>query len=386
MSGYVQIHSDSYSWFKPIVYDRHLSLLADGVDSYVAWGRGRESGDEFGASGQPREFKISTKVGLWRDAALSRLDDRDGFHSKGETKRLLEWLDAINPDTVHLHQLHGYYMNVEMLFNWLAAQSCNVIWTLHDCWAFTGHCTYFTMVKCEQWRSCCACERSCPQLREYPKAFGRGACKRNFEDKKRLFTMISPERMTIYTPSRWLADLVGASFLSKYPVEVHHNQIDHTVFKPTPSDFRERYGIDDRFMILGVANPWTERKGLDDFLQLAAELDERYAVVLVGLSKKQIKELPKCIVGIKCTDSPTELAEAYTAANLFINPSIEETYSMTTAEAAACGTPVAVVEGTACVEAAEDAKKYVIHLGDLKSVVTQSYQDTICTQCVSKQK
>ncbi|WP_165055126.1 MULTISPECIES: glycosyltransferase [unclassified Adlercreutzia] len=379
MGGYVQIHSDSYSWFKPIIYDRHLALLADGVDSYVAWGRGREPGDALGASGRPRELKMSTKMGLWRDAALSRLDDRDGFHSKGETKRLLAWLDAIDPDTVHLHQLHGYYMNVEMLFEWLAARKCRVIWTLHDCWAFTGHCSHFTYAKCEQWRSCCSCEKPCPQLREYPKTIGRGACKGNFEDKKRLFTMISPERMTIYTPSRWLANLVDESFLSKYPVEVHHNPIDRTVFKPTPSDFRERYGIGNRFMILGVASPWTERKGLGDFIRLAGELDERYAIVLVGLSKKQIKELPKQIVGIGRTGSPKELAEIYTAADLFVNPSIEETYSMTTAEAAACGTPVVVREGSACVEAAEGSERVVSDLGDLGIAIKKCYKNMRCS-------
>ena len=166
---------------------------------------------------------------------------------------------------------------------------------------------------------------------------------------------------------------MGESFLSKYLVTVKHNEIDRTVFKPTPSDFRERYGIGDRFMVLGVASPWTERKGLGDFEWLAANLDERYAVVLVGLSSKQMKQLPANAVGLGRVDGPAELAGIYTAADLFVNPSREETYGMTVAEAAACGTPVAVVEGSACVEVAEvsGAEAHVIaaDLSDLRATV-----------------
>ncbi|OUO86392.1 hypothetical protein B5F40_15100 [Gordonibacter sp. An230] len=347
-----------------IMMREHRELLATGHDSHAFWGRGRAAADE-------TECRFATDAEVRLDAVRTRIDDRAGFHSQAATKRLLAKLDEIGPDVVHLHNLHGYYVNVRMLFEWLASRHCQVRWTLHDCWAFTGHCSYFTMVKCEQWRSHCSRSGKCPQLREYPTTYGMGACSRNFEDKRRVFTSVPPERMTLVAPSRWLADLVGQSFLSGYPVQVRHNTVDRTVFKPTPSDFRERFGIGDRFMVLGVASPWTERKGLKDFEWLSANLDDRYAVVLVGLSKRQIKRLPENIVGLEHVDGPAELAAIYSAADLFLNPSVEETYGMTVAEAAACGTSVAVVEGTACVEAAEGADAHVMKpdLSDLRATV-----------------
>lgn len=331
---------------------------AAGDDCWEMWGRGR-------AAENDREFNFGSRAGTYADALLTRLDDRAGFHSKAATRRLLAKLDEIDPDVVHLHNLHGYYVNVEMLFAWLASHRCQVRWTLHDCWAFTGHCAHFTYVGCDRWKTGC---RDCPQKRGYPSSYLLDSSQRNWEDKRHIFTSLSPERMTLVTPSHWLEGLVEESFLKRYPVEVRHNTVDRAIFKPTPSDFRERYGIGDRFMVLGVASPWTERKGLADFVRLAGEFDhERFAIVLVGLSERQIKELPQGVIGLTRTDSPHELAEIYTAADVFINPSIEETFGMTVAEAAACGTPSVVIRGSACVEAAEGADHYVV-TGDLNSL------------------
>ena len=363
---YVQINSFYNGSTGTIMRGLHKELLEQGHDSYVFWGRRHETVSD-------HERRCASKAGVCLHGALTRLTGRAGFYSRRDTARLLEELDRIDPDVVHLHNVHGYYVNVEMLFEWLAAHRCQVRWTLHDCWAFTGHCAHFTYVKCAQWQSRCAYEKPCCQLSTYPKTISKRSCIRNFDDKKRLFGLVPAERMELITPSKWLADLVGESFLSKYLVTVKHNEIDRTVFKPTPSDFRERYGIGDRFMVLGVASPWTERKGLGDFEWLAANLDERYAVVLVGLSSKQMKQLPANAVGLGRVDGPAELAGIYTAADLFVNPSREETYGMTVAEAAACGTPVAVVEGSACVEVAEvsGAEAHVIaaDLSDLRATV-----------------
>ena len=350
---YVQVNSVPHGSTGSIMMGLHGKLLDEGVDSYVCWGRGRSA--ENG-----RELKFGADLGFYGDVLRTRFDGRAGFHSRGATRRLLAWLDEIDPDVVHLHNIHGYYVNIEMLFEWLASHRCRVKWTLHDCWAFTGHCAHFTYAKCAQWQSHCAHEKPCPQLGTYPKTYSRRSCARNFEDKRRLFNLVPPERMELITPSKWLADLVGQSFLSKYSVTVKHNEIDLSVFKPTPSDFRERYGIGDRFMILGVASPWTERKGLGDFVRLAGELDEHYVIVLVGLNKRQIKRLPKQIIGLQRMGDPERLAEAYTAADIFVNPSIEETFGMTVAEAAACGTPVAVCADSACMEASEDADRRVV--------------------------
>ena len=352
MTAYAHINTVPNGSTGGIMMKEHRELLAAGEDSYAFWGRGR-------AGEGDRELRFATDAEVRLDALQTRLDGKAGFHSKAATRRLLERLDEVKPDVVHLHNLHGYYVNIEMLFEWLAAHNCKVEWTLHDCWAFTGHCAHFTYVKCAQWKT--GCGNGCPQLGTYPSTLSRSSCQWNYKQKKRLFTLVPEGRMKLITPSKWLAELVGESFLSGYPVEVRHNTIDTNVFKPTPSDFRERYGIGDRFMILGVASPWTERKGLSDFVRLAGELDsERYAIVLVGLSEKQIKQLSKQLVALPKTESAEKLAEAYSAADLFVHPGVEETFGMTVAESQACGTPVVVIEGSACAEIADPAAATVV--------------------------
>ena len=314
---------------------------AAGDDCWETWGRGR-------AAENDRELNFGSKAGVYIDALLTRLDDRAGFHSRAATRRLLAKLDEIDPDVVHLHNLHGYYVNVEMLFGWLASHRCQVRWTLHDCWAFTGHCAHFTYVGCDRWREGC---HDCPQKGVYPASYLLDSSARNWKDKRRIFTSIPHERMMLVTPSRWLEEMAGQSFLKGYSVEVRHNTVDASIFRPAPSDFRECHGIGDRFMVLGVASPWTERKGLADFTRLAGELDhERFAIVLVGLSERQIKELPQGVIGLTRTDSPRELAEIYTAADVFFNPTREDNYPTVNLEAQACGTPVVTYDVGGCAE------------------------------------
>lgn len=341
---YVHINTVPNGSTGGIMMKEHRELLAVGEESFAFWGRGRDVEDE-------HEMRFASDLEVKADVLQTRLDGKAGFHNKAATKRLLARLDKINPDVVHLHNLHGYYLNVEMLFEWLAEHDCKVEWTLHDCWAFTGHCAHFAYVKCAQWKSHCAYAKPCQQLGTYPKTYSKASCSWNFEQKKRLFNLVSADQMKLITPSQWLADLVGESFLAKYPVEVRHNTIDTSVFKPTPSDFRERYGIGDRFMILGVASPWTERKGLADFVRLAGELDsEKYAVVLVGLSKNQVKEMPAGIVGLGRTDSSQKLAGIYSTADVFFNPTTEDNFPTVNLEAEACGTPVVTYDTGGCAE------------------------------------
>lgn len=320
---------------------QHRALLAEGEESFAFWGRGRAAADG-------SECRFSTAAEVHVDALLTRLDDRAGFHSGPATRRLLRRLDELEPDVVHLHNLHGYYLNVEMLFAWLARHECRVEWTLHDCWAFTGHCPHFQYVKCDRWMTGC---HDCPQRGDYPASCLADSSARNFKDKRRAFTSVPAERMTVIAPSHWLKGLIGKSFLRGYQVVVRHNEVDRSVFKPTPSDFRERYGVGNRFMILGVASPWTERKGLHDFMQLSAALDQKsFAVVLVGLSDSQIKVLPSTLIALPRTESTHQLAETYTAADCFFNPTHEDNYPTVNLEAEACGTPVITYDTGGCRE------------------------------------
>ena len=327
-----------------ICTDLAQQLEAEGNEVKIAYGRKGTVPERF----QKYAIRIGTDFDCKMHAIQTRLFDTHGFGSKRATKEFLKWAEEYKPDLLWLHNLHGYYINVEMLFDWIKQHpEMQVKWTLHDCWAFTGHCSHFTMVKCEQWKSHCS---FCSQLRRYPACFAMSSVSKNFERKRRAFTGV--KNMTLITPSKWLADLTRQSFLKEYPVEVHYNTIDTSIFKPIPSDFRERYRLQDKIIVLGVANVWEDRKGLFDFYKLAQMLDDRYAIVLVGLSEKQIKDLPKNIKGIQRTNSPQELAAIYTAADVLVNPSVEETFGMTPVEAQACGTPSIVYKDTACEEVA----------------------------------
>lgn len=352
---YVQINAYSGGWAENIVFKKHRELIANGDESWVFWARGNHEQDE-------HMQRIASMPEICLDGIQTRLDGRPGFHSKGITKRLLAKLDEIDPDVVHLHVLTGYYINIEMLFEWLANHRCKVNWTLHDCWDFTGHCIYFTYAGCDQWKTGCAFHEACPQKGEYPESWFSGdkRVRENFEEKRLLFTMLPTERVQLITPSQWLADLVKQSFLGKYGVKVVHNTVNTDAFKPTPSDFRERYGLENRFVVLGVASKWSERKGLKDFVKLARDLDsDKYAIVVVGLSDKQIKETKaeaERIVALPHMESQEELAKVYKASDALLNPSAEETFGMNAAGAEACGMRAVVVGDSRCGEVADSEK------------------------------
>lgn len=300
------------------------------------------------APGDMQTMEIGTLRDCQAHALLTRLFDMQGFGSRRATKRFLQEVDAWQPDVIHLHNLHGYYINIELLFQYLKQKKVRVVWTLHDCWAFTGHCVYFQSVGCERWREGC---HDCPLVRQYPASMGIDRSRKNYLKKKELFTGL--EDMTILVPSRWMEERVRRSFLKDYEIRVVYNGIDLTTYKPVPSDFRKRYGLEGCFLVLGVANVWEERKGLKVFLRLAQELGAGYRIVLVGLSGEQIAQLPPEILGLPRTDTAAELAAIYTAADVFVNPGREETFGLTVAEAMACGTyPIAYAD-TACAEVVE---------------------------------
>lgn len=266
---------------------------------------------------------------LWGDHAI-------GVCSRRATMNFLKWADEYNPDVLWLHNVHGYYLNIELLFKWIKTRpNMKVKWTLHDCSAFTGRCGHFQISGCQQWKTEC---RKCPVSCGYKSLFVFGGPGRMFRANKRAY--LGVKDLTIITVSNWLASLVRQSFLGCYPIEVQHNKVDSTVFKPTESDFRDRMRLDNKVIVLGVASAWSAAKGLGDFFELSNLLPDEYVIVLVGLSAGQIRKLPPRIVGLGMTNSGVELAEIYSAADVFFNPSKEETFSMVNAEAACCGTLV----------------------------------------------
>lgn len=302
--------------------------------------QGHEVKIAYGRENVPEQFqKYAVRIGSDLDVKLhgvkARLFDGAGFGSKRATEKFIKWAKEYDPDVIHLHNIHGYYINVEVLFNYLKECGKKIIWTLHDCWAFTGHCVYFDYVGCDKWKTGC---EHCPQKSEYPARIGPDMSRNNYVKKRELFTGIS--NMTLVTPSRWLADLLSESYMKEYPTRVIHNGVDTEVFKPTEGNVKERYNCQNKKIVLGVAAVWDKRKGLDYFVELSKMLDDSYQIILVGLSKEQIEKLPKNIIGIERTNNVEELAELYTAADVFVNPTLEDNYPTTNLEAIACGTPV----------------------------------------------
>ena len=345
-----------------ICTDLAQQLEAEGYEVKIAYGRNGTVPEKF----QKYAVRIGSDFDCKMHALQTRLFDTHGFGSKAATKKFLQWAEDYKPDLLWLHNIHGYYINVEMLFAWIKKHpEMEVRWTLHDCWAFTGHCAYFTAVNCNQWQNKCV---SCIQKNTYPECIGFSNVEKNFERKKAIFRGV--KNMTLITPSKWLADLTRKSFLKDYPVEVHYNTIDKTVFKPTPSDFRKRYGLEGKFIILGVASVWEPRKGLKDFFKLAKMLDDKYAIVLVGLSKKQLADLPKNVIGIMRTNSPQELAEIYTAADLFFNPTYEDNYPTVNLEAEASGTRVITYYTGGCRETVRREDSLIVSTGNIDEVHT----------------
>lgn len=321
----------------------------------------------YGREEVPEKYKeYAVRIGNEWDVRLhgleARLFDNAGFGSKKATLKFLEWVREFAPDIIHLHNLHGYYINVELLFKFLKEYKKPVIWTLHDCWAFTGHCAYFDLCKCYKWMTEC---HKCPQKREYPASILLDNSRKNYRNKKKAFQGV--DNMVIVTPSKWLSDLVKESFLREYETRVINNGIDLTLFKPTEGEFRDKYKLGNKIIVLGVASAWGVRKGLVDFIELRKQLDRRYEIVLVGVSEEDKNILPDGMLGITRTDSVKELAEIYTAADIFLNLTYEDNYPTVNLEAQACGTPVITYRTGGSVESVPEEQ--VASTGDLKSVV-----------------
>lgn len=286
----------------------------------------------YGSDSHERSFKYSNDKYIKIQALKSRIFGNYGFNSKCATKKLIKELKEYKPDIVHVHNIHGHDCHLGMLFSFLKKEKIKVVWTFHDCWAFTGYCTYFTMCGCDKWKTGCF---KCSQKKKYSWLLDKSS--KLWSKKKELFSGLD---LTIVTPSEWLASIARESFLKGYPIMVINNGIDLGVFKPTESDFRKKYNVEDKFLLLGVSFEWEERKGLDVFIELSKKLDDRFQIVLVGTNNEVDKNLPNNIISIHRTNNQQELAEIYSACDLFVNPTREENFPTVNIESLACGTPV----------------------------------------------
>jgi glycosyltransferase involved in cell wall biosynthesis len=333
-------------------------VIATGWESFIAYGRNeRPSASKLFRIGNDKDIKFH---GL-----QTRLFDRHGLGSRKATSDFINQIVKIKPDIVHLHNIHGYYINMEVLFHYLKNVNVPVVWTFHDCWPVTGHCSHFMFVECDRWRTLCY---ECPQKTRYPASYFIDRSKKNYILKKELFSSLS--NLTLVPVSQWLSGILKESFLQNYPIKVINNGINNEVFRPSSSTgFRIKYGFKDKFILLGVASIWDERKGLKDFIELSKLLDSDFQIVLVGLAKKQIEQLPENILGIQRTESVDALAEIYAAGDVFINPTYEDNFPTTNLESLACGTPVITYKTGGSPEAIDESTGIVVEQGNINMLV-----------------
>lgn len=346
------------------------TAAVQGWKTYIAFGREVNSSlSELIHIGN----KLSQAIALIE----ARLFDNDGLANRCATRKLIKRIKDINPDIIHLHNLHGYYINYKLLFEYLNVTNIPVVWTLHDSWSFTGHCGHFIGVKCEKWKTTC---RNCPLKKDYPASLGLDCSKRNFDLKKQLFT--SNCNLHVVAVSEWLAGLVRQSYLKDADIQVINNGIDLNVFQP------QKRENNTRFRILGLSSVWTQTKGLYDFYRLRKLLDKNeYEIILVGLSDAQIKTLPNGITGITRTNSVQELVGYYSSADVFVNPTYGDTFPTTNLEALACGTPVVTYSTGGSPESVTLETGIVVEQGNVLALKTavetvknnsKAYYNTAC--------
>jgi len=334
--------------------------LDNGWESYITYARNY-------LPSKSRVIRIGTKWDIYWHGIMTRVFDRHCLYSTKSTRKLIKQIEKIKPDIIQLHHIHGYFINMELLFDYLSSLNIPIIWIFHDCWSMTGHCAYFDHIGCDKWKIQCYC---CPQKREYPKSLFFDRSKKNYKQKKYLFNLVP--NLTIVPVSEWLGGLVKESFFKKYPVEVIHNGIDLSVFCPQGDSLRLRSDLllaDNCVILLGVASTWDTRKGLQDFIKLASMIPTDWKIILVGLSQKQIRELPNNVIGIQRTENVQQLASLYSAANVFINPTWEDTFPTTNLESLACGTPVITYRTGGSVESVSKDTGFIVKKGDLHGVI-----------------
>lgn len=333
-----------------IVKDIGQQLEKEGHSYMVAYGRGGKNDD-------PHTYRIGNTMDQYMHAALTRLTDRCGFYSKRATKKLVDFIRQYNPDVIHLHNLHGYYLNIEVLFSYLKKEfKGKVVWTLHDCWAFTGHCVHFSYAKCNKWKTGCF---ECSEKRRYPQSVFCDRSKQNYEKKKYILTNL--KNMTIVTPSQWLANQVSVSFLKDYPCNVINNGIDLELFYP------QKLKKDDK-LLLNIVDGLDERKGFSDLVRLMDCLPEDYKLVMVGVKKRDLKKIPSSITPVLRTRLVNELAKYYSSASWFINPTYEDTFPTVNIEALSCGTPVITYCSGGSPEIIDETCGYVVKQRDVDAI------------------
>lgn len=307
---------------------------AKGWETYFAYGRYSNPIKSVVIAGP------SIKWDVYKHYIENLILDNEGLASRHVTHLLVKRIEELQPDIVHLHNIHDHWLNYKILFDYLNQTNIKIVWTFHDFWAITGHCSHFVQANCDKFKKGCY---DCP--------FTNGKLlplfkqtRRNYNLKKQLFSI--NKNLTIVPVSEWVGENIQQSFLKDKPTVVIPNGVDTEIFKPTIMD--NKYQFDDKFVIMAVSSQWKSRsKGLNNYIAMADLLQDDEVIVLVGVPDYISKKLPKNIIGICRTNNQQELAALYTRADVVCSFSEAETFGLTIIEGYACGTPAVVYNNTA---------------------------------------
>ena len=339
-----------------------LAML-HGWKTYMAYSKGRDGIKECKSEIVPVGDVWST---AWHGLE-TRLLDRHGLASDRATREFVKRIEEIAPDIVHIHNIHGYFLNYRILFDFLSRSGIPVVWTVHDCWLYTGHCYYYSYAGCNKWQTGCG---HCPQKKEFPASYFSDRSHRNWLDKKTAFTSMPLDKLTIVPVSDWIREEMSRSFLKDYHFQVIHNGINTEVFDVYDATaVRQQYSLGDKYIFLGVASIWSREKGLADFIKMSELIGQDEVIVLVGIKPEDMKLLPKNVVAIARTENIRQLAELYSAADVFINPTWQDNYPTVNLEAIACGTPVVTYRTGGSIEAITDTTGFIVEQGDVAGLV-----------------
>lgn len=337
--------------------------MRNGWESYIAYSRGRDGIKSCTSKLVP----VGNKWSVAWHGVKTRLLDAHGLASSKATRQFIKRIEQIKPDVIHIHNIHGYFLNYRILFDYLSKCDIPVVWTVHDCWLYTGHCYYYSYIQCNRWQTGC---HDCPQRREFPASLWHDRSEKNYEDKRKAFTSMPKDRLIIVPVSEWIKSEMQQSFFRGYDFRVIHNGINTEVFRVYDSqETRKKYGLGNKHVLLGVASIWSKEKGLDDFIQMAKLLHEDEVIVLVGIKPEEKKKLPAGIVGIARTENIRQLAALYATADAFINPTWQDNYPTVNMEAIACGTPVVTYRTGGSVEAVTEETGFVVEQGDVRGLL-----------------
>lgn len=341
--------------------------ISKGWESYIAYSFGRDGLKPCKSQLLP----VGNKFDVMRHGIATRLFDRHGLASVDVTRQFIKQIEDLKPDIIHIHNIHGYFLNYKIFFEYLSRCEIPVVWTIHDCWLYTGHCYYYSYAGCDKWKRGC---HDCSQKHKFPASFFIDRSRQNYQDKKEAFTSMPKDKLIIVPVSEWIKSEMQQSFLKDYEMRVIHNGINTDVFNVSIDSWsvREKYHLGNKHVLLGVASIWSEEKGLNDFLKLSEMISDDELIVLVGVDEKLKRQLPPNVIGIRRTENVQQLAELYSTADVFINPTWQDNYPTVNLESIACGTPVITYRTGGSIEAITEKTGVVVSQGDVKGLLSAS--------------